>query len=75
MAQVKYKLGSFEEAVDLFSGPNSELHGDIGDQVDDICTNIAACAANQGSIADKSQKICDEFEGQLESFEYLFNAS
>ena len=52
LAQVHYKLGNFEQAVNLFSGPNSELHGDIGDQVDDLCTNIAACAANQDAIAD-----------------------
>ena len=45
MAQVKYKLGSFEQAVDLFSGANADLN-DENDQVDDICTNIAACAAN-----------------------------
>ena len=45
MAQVKYKLGSFEQAVDLFSGQNADLNEE-NDQVDDICTNIAACAAN-----------------------------
>ena len=56
--------------MNLFSGPNSELHGDIGDQVDDICTNMAACAANQDSIADQCYKIFDEFEGQLDSFEF-----
>ena len=46
LAQVNYKLGNFSQAIDLFSGQYSELHGDIGDQIDDICTNIAACAAN-----------------------------
>lgn len=75
MAQVLYKLGNFEEALDLFSGPNSELYGDIGDQVDDLCTNIAACAANQASVSDKCKKIFSEFEGQLESFEFDFNSS
>jgi len=31
MAQVKYKLGNFGEAIELFSGKHSELYGDIGD--------------------------------------------
>ena len=31
LAQVNYKLGNFAEAVNHFSGPNSELYGDIGD--------------------------------------------
>mmetsp|Transcript_21751 Transcript_21751/g.26817 ORF Transcript_21751/g.26817 Transcript_21751/m.26817 type:complete len:82 (+) Transcript_21751:220-465(+) len=31
LAQVNYKLGNFSEAADLFSGPNSELYGDIGE--------------------------------------------
>ena len=70
-----YKLGRFEEALDLFSGPNSELYGDIGDQVDDLCTNIAACAANQTTVSEKCEKIFGEFDGQLESFEFDFNAS
>lgn len=74
-AQVMYKLGRFQEALDLFSGPNSELYGDIGDQVDDLCTNIAACAANQSAVSDKCEKIFSEFDGQLESFEFDFNAS
>ena len=75
LAQVHYKLGNFEKAADLFSGPSSELYGDIGDQVDDICTNIAACAANQPDLCDKSEKIFAEFAGQLESFEFKFNQS
>ena len=75
LAQVNYKLGNFEEAANLFSGPNSELYGDIGDQADDICTNIAACAANQASTADQATKIFAELQDQLESFEFLFNQS
>ena len=73
---MNYKLGRFSDAVDLFSGPNSELYDEgEGEQIDDICTNMAACAANEASITDKCQKIFDEFQGQLDSSEYTFNAS
>ena len=75
LAQVNYKLGNFAEAVNHFSGPNSDLYGDIGDQVDDLCTNMAACAANQMTNAEKCLKIFDEFEGQLDSAEFNFNIS
>ena len=37
---------------------------------------MAACAANQVSIADKCQKIFDEFDAsQLDSSEFQFNNS
>ena len=70
LAQVNYKLGRYGEAIDLFSGANSELFGDIGEQADDICTNLAACAANDEASAEKCLKIFDELHHVLESFEF-----
>jgi hypothetical protein len=45
------------------------------DLVEDFCTNMTACVANQPDLNDQVQTLLQEHSSGISSYEYLFNQS
>ena len=50
VAQIQYKLGEFGKAVESYSKDIESIEEE--DLVEDFCTNMTACAANQPDLND-----------------------
>ena len=68
-----YKLGDFEKAVEAYSLDMDLIEEE--DLIDDFCTNMTACAANQPHLNDQVQALLQKYIGDASSYEYLFNQS
>ena len=71
MAQALYKLGDFAKAVESYSLDMDKIEEE--DVVEDFCTNLAACAANQPDLHDQVQNLLNEHS--VATYEFLFNQS
>ena len=71
MAQALYKLGDFGKAVEFYSLDMDKIEEE--DIIEDFCTNLAACAANQPDLHDQVQTLLSEHN--VVTYEFLFNQS
>ena len=55
MAQALYKLGDFAKAVESYSLDMDKIEEE--DIIEDFCTNLSACAANQPDLHDQVQSL------------------
>jgi len=55
MAQCHYKLGDFGKAVECYSLDMNIIEEE--DLVEDFCTNMTACVANQPDLNDQVQTL------------------